>query len=264
MMLIAISLVVPCEQLWAQAGEDHVIRPHLAKQMRYEGLISAKAVDLDKVDLLEKWPKKLAPMGRGKVIIADSREPNSESAEFLLKKAAVQIGANIVKITKRKDVTKNFRSIKTEKKRGVSALDEFEVAAIIAKANLGGGQLFIGQLNFFVTATDRYGDSDVSGAFHLTLSHSDTREWSVGHVGPRYQVVRLKKRLSQVTGPSGKKYDVRIVGRRAKVYPAGLKTELTRKGLQAKEQKKHCAPQLYYSEFSLIFGLRESTGMDSP
>ena len=252
----ALSLLGAQPVARAQADAVFPVRPHLAKQVRYEGLLAEQTCPTDEVELLDTWPKGLAPLGRATLIIADRLEPNSESAEFLLKKTAARLGANVVMITSMRDVTKNFRSLTKERRRGVSALEEFEVAAIVAKANMQGGQLRVGKLRFFVTAADRYGDSEVTGTFHLTLSHNDTLQWSIGRVGPRYKVERKTKHLSRVTGPSGKIYDVRIVGRRAKVYPANSKSELRRSREQKEKDPKDNKAQLYYAEFSIMVALR--------
>lgn len=228
------------------------IRPHLAKPARYEGTLSPALADPDAVQVCGRLPKNLAPMGRCTIIVADRLEPNSESAEFVIKQVAAQLGADRVSVAAQRDVTKDFRSLKPEPKRGINSLQEFEMAALIAKANLGGGELLLGKLRFYITPSDRFGDSEISGELHLTLSHSDTKEWSVGRVGPRYFVEKRKKNLSQVTGPSGQQYDVRIVGRRAKVYNPGSKVALVRKPKDPDTPTDAEHTPLFYTEFTLL------------
>ncbi|MFH1809932.1 MAG: hypothetical protein ABIJ09_14400 [Pseudomonadota bacterium] len=231
------------------------IKPHLFGRIAYQGELTESPGDIDKVALFKQLPPGVSVLGEARIVVADQLEPSVESAERVLKEVTSRLGGDAVAVVSSKDVTSTFRKPQGDLKRGTEALEEFEMAAVVARTHEGGGVLLIGPHELNVTGADRFGDADVTGPVTLTLSRThDMREWSIGRVGPRYRAERQDRVLTVVTGPSGVEYDVRIVGKRAKVYRHGTRTEITRTSGNPNNVVAVREVELYYQEFVLKIG----------
>lgn len=230
------------------------IRPHVIGLVHYEGELGAAKVDPDKVVIFRKLPAGVTVLGTCLLVVADQVEPSADTSEALFKEVAAHVGGDAVGVAKSEDASDEFRKPKKGKPRGISALEEYEMAALVARAHGGGGQLLVGKKKFLVHASDRFGDSDVKGPVTFTLSRThDERLWAVGKAGPRYRAESRSRFVTVVGGPSGKKYDVKIVGRRAKVFFHNRR-ELITADTDGGMPETRDEPELYYTRFTIKIG----------
>lgn len=234
------------------------VKPHIVGRIQYQGEL-AEPADAQGVVVFTKFPPGVTVLGNARVVIADLRQPNRESAESMFKTVASRIGGDAIELRKEQDVTSNFRVPEGDAKRGAATLPEYIMAAVVARANSGGGMLRIGRWRFAVGEADRFGDVDVVGRTSFTLCRThDEREWSVGRVGPRYHAERRGPTVVVVTGPSERTYDVRITRTRAKVYlhnSPKLVTEEDGSGTATLPPRPE--DMLFYTEFLLGIGTFE-------
>lgn len=231
-----------------------VIRPHVIDRVHYDGDLGDGEFTPDQVVVFKQFPPGVTVLGQAQLVIADQTEPTAESAEALLKRVAARVGADAVAVEKVEDVSASFRAPAPDQPRGIAALREHEMAALVARAHLQGGELLIGRKTFMVQRADRFGDSDVTGPVTFTLSRThDEREWRVGKAGPRYRAESGGRFITVVTGPSGTDYDVKIVGRRAKVFYHGRRELIPEDEDPAAATTKK-KKELSYGRFTLKIG----------
>ncbi|MBN2361021.1 MAG: hypothetical protein JXR83_16315 [Deltaproteobacteria bacterium] len=196
-----------------------VFKPRIEGRVRYQGEMLPAPTAADEVAIFRKIPRDALVLGEAEFVVVDQTEPTPASAEYMIKQVAARAGAEFALVVKSEDVSDALRPARPEQLRGITALGEHEMAALVARAERGGGELLVGRRAFTVEAADRFGDADVRGPVSFTLSRThDEHEWQLGKAGPLYRTERAGPAVTIVTCPSGSIYDVKIISKRAKVF----------------------------------------------
>jgi len=233
-----------------------VFKPRVEGRIRYQGEMLPTPTSVDEVTVFRMIPRGALVLGEAEFVVVDQTEPTPASAEYLIKLVAAQVGGEFALVTKDEDVSTAMRPARPEQLRGIQALGEHEMAALVARAERGGGELLIGRRSFMVEQADRFGDADVRGPVSFTLSRThDEREWQLGKAGPLYLTERSGPAVTIVTCPSGSIYDVKIVSKRAKVFRHNKPEEVTSSSGGPNVDAGTPVVDLYYTKFTIKVGV---------